>query len=96
MDKLLVVFTMKGCPYCDIMKESLDKLGVEYVVRDIDEYKEEYDLFVEVTENEFVPAFMIIENSKSEKPNSLLFAPERDFNQVEEGVEIIKEHLGLN
>lgn len=92
---MLVVFTMKGCPYCDIMKESLNKLEIEYVPRDIDEYKEEYDLFVEVTENEFVPAFMIIENPTSEKPNSLLFAPERDYNQVEEGIEIIKEHFKL-
>lgn len=96
MDKMLILFTMKGCPYCDTMKESLDKLDLKYYIRDIDEHKDEYDAFVEATENEFVPAFMIIENPKSSKPNSFLFAPERDYHEVEQGVDIIKEHFGLS
>ena len=47
---------------------------------------------VEITENDYVPAFMIVE-SPNEEPNSLLFAPGRDFEEIEEGVEIIKEHF---
>ena len=96
MDKLLVLFTMKGCPHCVTMKDALKESNIEFVERDIDEYKDEYNIFVEVTENEFVPAFMIIENVNTEIPNSLLFAPERDYNEITEGVEIIKNHLGLN
>lgn len=92
MDKVVVLFTMKGCPYCEMMKEQLNELQLEYVERDIDEHEEEYDLFVEVTENDFVPAFMIIE-SPEENPKTHLFAPERDFNEIEDGVKIIKEHL---
>lgn len=87
---------MKGCPHCVTMKDALKESNIEFVERDIDEYKDEYDIFVEVTENEFVPAFMIIENVDTEIPNSLLFAPERDYNEITEGVEIIKNHLGLN
>lgn len=94
MDKLLIVYTMKGCPHCIVMKESLDKLGIEYHVRDIDEHKEEYDLFVEATENEFVPAFMIIEDFKSSTPNSFLYT-ERDYQEVEQGVQIVKEHFNI-
>lgn len=92
MDKVVVLFTMKGCPYCEMMKEQLNELQLEYVERDIDEHEEEYDLFVEVTENDFVPAFMIIE-SPEENPKTHLFAPERDFHEIEDGVKIIKEHL---
>ena len=92
MDKLLILFTMKGCPYCDMMKEQLIKNDIEFVVRDIDEHKDEYDMFVEVTENEFVPAFMIVE-SPDESPKSYLYAPERDFDEIDEGVNIIKEHF---
>ena len=66
---------------------------IKFYERDIDKYKEEYDIFVEITENEYVPAFMIVESPDVEKPNSYLFAPERDFNELEEGVKIIKEHL---
>lgn len=46
MDKLLILFTMKGCPYCDMMKEQLIKNDIGFVIRDIDEHKDEYDMFV--------------------------------------------------
>ena len=90
MDKVIVLFTMKKCPFCHMLKEMLDKEGVSYVDRDIHEYDEEYNLFVEVTENEFVPAFMLIE-SPEDNPVTRLFAPDRDFNDIEEGAKIIKE-----
>lgn len=83
---------MKGCPYCDMMKEKLVNENITFFERDIDEHKDEYDIFVEVTENEYVPSFMIIETDQ-DKPKSHLFAPERDYNEIDEGVEIIKEHF---
>jgi hypothetical protein len=49
-------------------------------------------MFKEITENDFVPAFMIVENPDDE-PFSHLFAPERDYNEIEEGIGIIKEHF---
>ena len=93
MDKLLILFTMEGCPYCDMMKEQLTELDIHFEVRDINEHKDEYDMFVEITENEYVPAFMIVESPDGDDHKSYLFAPERDFNEIEEGVEIIKEHF---
>jgi hypothetical protein len=90
MDKVAVVFTMKGCPYCDMLKEMLTDANITFVNRDIEEYKEEYDLFSEVVGNEFVPALMLIENPETE-PKSHLFAPERDYNELDEAVQIIKE-----
>jgi glutaredoxin len=92
MDKLVVLFTMKGCPYCEQMKEQLKESNLEFVERDINEHEEEYDLFVEVTENDYVPAFMIIESPEHE-PKTHLFAPDRDFESIEDGVGIIREHL---
>jgi len=93
MDKVVVLFTMKGCPYCEQMKEQLRESNLEFVERDINEHEEEYDLFVEVTENDYVPAFMIIESPEHE-PKTHLFAPDRNFESIEDGVSIIKEHLG--
>ena len=92
MDKVVILFTMEGCPYCTQMKEELNKLNLEYIERDINEHEEEYDLFVEVTENDYVPAFMIIEQPEGDAKTHL-FAPERDFHEIEDGVKIIKEHL---
>jgi len=90
MDKVVVLFTMKQCPFCHMLKEMLDKENVEYVDRDIHEYEEEYNLFVEVTNNEYVPSFMLIE-SPDDDPITGLFAPDRDFEDINEGVKIIKE-----
>jgi hypothetical protein len=74
------------------MKDRLTEEEIEFYDRDINVYEEEYDMFKEITGNDFVPAFMIVENPDDE-PFSHLFAPERDFNEIEEGIGIIKEHF---
>jgi hypothetical protein len=76
------------------MKDQLTESNINFVERDIEEHKDEYDMFVEITENEFVPAFMIVESPDTDDHKSYLFAPERDYNEIEEGVAIIKEHFG--
>ena len=90
MDKLLVLYTMKGCVHCETMKTQLKEEGIDYYDRDIDEYSDEYDMFVEITENDYVPAFMIVD-TKSESAE--LFAPDIDFDGLESALEIIKEKL---
>jgi glutaredoxin len=92
MEQLIVLYTMEGCPFCTMMKEQLDSENIPFIVRDIDEEKEEYDLFVKaVGGNDFVPAFMIIETD-GEKHNTKFFAPDRDYQEIGDGVNIIKEH----
>jgi len=59
MDKLVVLFTMDGCPFCVDMKQMLIDEGIDFVDRDIDEHEEEYDLFVEITQNEYVPGIYV-------------------------------------
>ena len=95
MDKLLILYTMDGCPFCQMMKEKLVESNIIYYERDIDEHKDEYDLFVEITENDFVPAFMIIESDDKKQPITSLYAPDRDFNDLDEGLEIIKNKMVL-
>ena len=95
MDKLLILYTMKGCPFCVMMKDKLKESNLNFHERDIDDHKDEYDLFVEVTENDFVPAFMIIENGGTNEPITSLYAPDRDFNDLDEGLEIIKNKMVL-
>lgn len=93
MDKVAVLFTMNGCPFCVELKEMLDKEDIFYVNRDIHEHEEEYDLFVEATGNDYIPAFMLIESPETEEPITELFAPDRDFQDINEGFEIIKNFL---
>ena len=95
MDKIVILFTMDGCPFCSIMKEKLTESNINFYERDIDEHKDEYDMFVEITENDYVPAFMIIEGGEDKEPITSLYAPERDFNDLDEGIEIIKNKMIL-
>jgi glutaredoxin len=83
---------MEGCPFCQIMKDKLDEEEIEFYDRDIAIYEEEYEMFKEITGNDFVPAFMIVE-SPDDEPTTHLYAPERDFNEIEDGIGIIKEHF---
>jgi hypothetical protein len=69
----------------------LNEAEIDYIERDVYEHEEEYEMFIEATGNDFVPAFMLIENPESEKPITELYAPEKDFEDIEEGLKIIKE-----
>jgi len=96
-DLSVVVYTMNGCPFCVEFKEMLTNEGIEFFDRDIDEYKDEYDIFVEVTDNDMIPAMLIIEGN-DDKHESFLYAPERNYNELVEAVSIIQGHrqkLGL-
>jgi glutaredoxin len=92
MSTQVVVYTMKGCPYCVELKELLVKENIDFVDRDIDEHEEEYDVFSKVVENDYIPALLIINDGK-EKLQSFLYAPERDYNELTEAVDLIKKHL---
>jgi glutaredoxin len=81
---------MKGCPHCHEFKEMLNNENIEYIDADIEDHSEEYEMFVQITENDFVPAIMLVdeENSKNK-----FYAPDRDFEDLEQGVELIKKYI---
>jgi len=89
----VVVYTMKNCPFCHEFKDMLTNEGIEFYDRDINENEEEYELFIEITNNDMVPAMLIIEGDESIH-ESFLYAPERDFNELTEAIDIIKKHKG--
>jgi glutaredoxin len=82
---------MKSCPHCQEFKDMLKEANIEFIDRDIEEFEEEYDMFVEATGNDFVPAVMLVENPESERPNTGLYAPDRDYEDLEQGLGIIRE-----
>ena len=87
----VIVYTMEGCPFCEEFKTMLTNEGIEFYDRDIDEYKEEYDTYSKITENDMVPALLLIESVEG-KNKSFLYAPERNYNELTEAVDLIKGH----
>ena len=82
---------MKGCPFCDQFKEMLVKENIEFFDRDIDKYSDEYDTYSKITENDMIPALLIIEG-EGDKYESFLYAPDRNYMELTEAVDIIKGH----
>jgi glutaredoxin len=92
--KVAVVYTMKGCPFCTMMKEELVKENIDFLERDIDEYEEEYEEFVNVTENEYVPSLMLLTLEDEENVKDVVFlAPDRDYQDIYEGVGMVKKYF---
>jgi glutaredoxin len=92
--KITVVYTMKGCPFCTMIKEELDKENIVYLERDIHEHEQEYDEFTKITENDYVPALMLLTLDEDDSASNIKFlAPERDFQDIYEGVEMVKGYV---
>ena len=91
--KELILFSMEGCPFCQIMKDKLKEENIPFIPMDIAEHEEEYRMFIELVEgNEFVPAIMIVDEENPEH-KIIPMAPERDYKTIEEGIEKVKNLL---
>jgi len=88
----VVVYTMKGCPFCEDFKKMLNEENISFHDRDIDEYSEEYDVFSKITNNDMIPSVLVIEGDEKNH-KSFLYAPERNYNELTEALEIIKKHI---
>jgi len=82
---------MSTCPYCGDLKTGLDKYNIDYIDYDIEEHPEEYQLFSEITNSEYLPAFMCITINENSEPITKLYSPENNFENIDEAIEIIKK-----
>jgi glutaredoxin len=78
------VFSMKGCPHCDNLKNKLKENNIEFVEIDIDDNNLLYERFSKKVDNEFLPAILI---------GKTAYVPERSFTTIDEAVELVKKHL---
>lgn len=90
-DTNIILYTMKGCPFCDQFKKMLKEEKIQFFERDIDEHSEEYNMFSKITDNDMLPAFMVIEGEESDY-ESFFYAPERDYSELTEAINLINEH----
>jgi hypothetical protein len=90
MTKLQLKNKIKKYTTNNKIRKILDE-GIEFFDRDIDEYKKEYDMFSEITNNDMIPALLVIEGD-GKKHKSFLYAPDRNYNELTEAVDIIKKH----
>ena len=82
--KIAVVYTMKGCPHCDNLKNKLKENSIEFVEIDIDENELLYERFSKKVNNEFLPAILV---------GKTAYVPEKSFTTIDEAVELVKKHI---
>ncbi len=80
----VVVFTMKGCPFCDELKEKLNESKVLFTEKDVDDNEEIYNKFSEAVKSEFLPAVLIGKKA---------FIPEKSFKTIDQAGNLIKNYL---
>jgi glutaredoxin len=91
MEVYTIIYTMKGCPHCEHIKNVLTENNIDFIGRDIDDHESEYEDFKKRTGSDFVPAMLIIEK-EGEKYEPYFYVPEQHYNEIHEAVEIIKKH----
>lgn len=86
MNNDLKLYGFDECPYCQELKELLDKDNIKYEYIDIDDDKnyEHCKKMFEIADSEKVPMFVI---------GKKIFVPEKSFNSINEGFELIKRFL---
>jgi glutaredoxin len=78
------VFSMKGCPHCDNLKNKLRESNIDFIELDVDEHEELYEKFSKKVDNEFLPAVLIERTA---------FVPDKSFQTIDEAVDLVKKHL---
>lgn len=92
--KVAIVFTMEGCPFCEMIKEEFKKNNIDVVQRDIEKHQEEFDAFVDASGSDYVPSIMLLTLDENENANNVeLLAPDRDFKDIFEAVELVKKYI---
>lgn len=91
--KKVILYTMDGCPHCSKFKSLLKESNIEFDERNVNNHEKEYKKFVEATNNEYLPAFTLIEINKGEEPKVELNAPDDNFDNLNEALQIVKDFI---
>lgn len=91
---ITVLFTMRGCSFCEQFKNMLTESNINFYEKDIDDDFEDYEMFKSIVDSDYIPAIMIVTNpDKDENTVVEYFAPEKNYDTLDEALEIVKSRL---
>lgn len=90
MQKKVVLYSTKDCPYCLDLKTSLNNAGITYDIVDVDENEEQWDDLCETLNVEFVPTVIIADENNG---TGSVFTPDVHFDEVHECFDLIVKAL---
>ena len=77
----MIVYTMSTCVYCKSVKEELEKNNIEFETRLTNEWQEEWNKVISLTNSPTTPTIYYKEN---------YFVPSRDFANSQNLINILK------
>jgi len=84
MDTEVKIFSMKGCPHCENLKNKLNENNIDYIDIDVDDNEDLYEVFSKKVDNQYLPAILM---------GKTAFVPDKSFQTIDEAVELVKKHL---
>lgn len=85
----IYVLTTYGCEYCEDLINKLTNLNVQFNDIKIDDYPDIWINMVLETKSDAIPVLII----NKEGTEAIIYIPVRDFNTIDELVEIVLENL---
>ena len=86
----LAIFTLNGCNLCAKLKHELKKQSIPFHDIEITKNRELWGKIVEQTGEDILPTIFI---QTDELGNGLVYTPGRDFQDIKEIIEIIKNNI---
>jgi glutaredoxin len=87
----IIVFTLNGCGHCHDLKTKLNSASIPYQDIEITKNKSIWDQVVSQTGHNLLPTIFV---QKDEDGNGPVYIPGQDFNNGDEAIKLINEHLG--
>ncbi len=90
MSSELIVFTLKGCSHCTILKNKLNEETIPYTEIEITNNQKLWDSVVDQTGHNVLPTVFIKMEGSDTGP---IYIPGIDFKNPDELIQKIKKHL---
>jgi glutaredoxin len=83
---MIILYTIKKCPYCNKLKNLLDNAEIEYneINGDLPENDKYFEDLIKITNSQNVPTIIVGKN---------ILVPEIAFNTIDEAFKMIKEMM---
>ena len=92
MANKLLVFTLETCGHCKTLKERLRNESIPFTEIEVNNNKDLWNQVVTQSKNEYLPTFFIKKEGSDTGP---IFCPERDFENDDQAIEIIKKYIEI-
>lgn len=92
MANKLLLFTLDTCGHCKMLKERLINESIPFTEIEVSSNQSLWNQVVTQSKNEYLPTFFIKKEGSDTGP---IFCPERDFENDDQAIEIIKKYIEI-